>query len=1190
MACKLHNDLKSHPRFKNSAETVFNLVHTEQFKRVFGDWAPGANVSAQDKQDDRLDEFGYPTIKSVIDVLDNNDILNEDTSQDSSLQLGSEYKAVTRDTILTDLIIRVKQRIKNLRTAKKIEVYGKEELSRRIEDASSVEEARKIRIDFMRSKYVADLEMLSARLEKFNDKVAIKDYLKTVRQLLKEAEALLGIDGALDLATIYEYDQRIKFLSTLNDVAGLLAQERDLHLYVTETNTGGQGIDYNELLSLKIRVEKLFKTKAIEAIANKWGSVPGKATAMYYLKYEKEYARIMPFDKFKKDNNLTGVKNKKAASKAYKEAKGKSIAQMMDTYADIIKQAEIDNFKRILNDNPKDISGFAHYFLDARNMNNDLISVAAEILDKKDYLTMRRTIDKAVELDKLWKEFKKNKRTSDMRALWNTMIAKTEDGKITQYLVNEIKHDFWVARKEALTPMTDAKAEFGEDSYQFLEAKKAYIEWYKDNVKGRNEQTGEYSVKSKWVDPAFKFFSEEKNKNNIDYKMYWFLRKMISERDAQYPSRRGLKFPAIQKTVMEAAFEDGFIASVKRSFKDKFTITGTDIDYYKEGKDTSDIISKWEATKALLYTTLNEHGQEQQKIPVYYRQDDKVPVEEQSYDLASIFLMDYWGSVNYEESSYVQAELEVLKQAVGDSKVGKYHWGKVKAQAVAVRGEDQLVFEQDEGKTSNVYKNLSSLISDRLYGIKQLGSPGANKVSSLVLGWTADTMLIFNYYSATASIFQSRTVRMMRGLSGHYFDVEYGLREMWQAEKKFTADTPSIMGDVGAIRSESITNLLGERFQAMQDWSPANKRFMAATKLSQLVDKDALHGLHAVGEHYVQHLLMYTFLSAIRVQNSKGEFIDKNGKVVADKNKAMSFDQLYETDGTALKVRKGLDIGSLVFNTGKVINITNNNLEDAEFKITRHLFELNYYINGNYTSKNQAVAQRSIMGKHAYAMRRWLLPSGLAKYRGIDKALIPEDKLTVDDYAYSRQSEEFSYGSYVETFRFLHTVIKTGEALKTELITNRWESLSERKKADIHRTVVQIAEILLSSMASSLLYLAAKAAPNDEEKKILMYGAFFTRRLYSELSFFLNIGEFYLIMKSPAASVSMLENIYDIFGRFFGTELWRLLEGKGLEKYKAGKRKRQTKLFKEIADVIPIINQLDRDVENTLKYLYKNNN
>ena len=117
---------------------------------------------------------------------------------------------------------------------------------------------------------------------------------------------------------------------------------------------------------------------------------------------------------------------------------------------------------------------------------------------------------------------------------------------------------------------------------------------------------------------------------------------------------------------------------------------------------------------------------------------------------------------------------------------------------------------------------------------------------------------------------------------------------------------------------------------------------MAATKLSQLVDKDTLHGLHAVGEHYVQHLLMYTFLSAIRVQNSKGEFIDKNGKVVADKNKAMSFDQLYETDGTALKVRKGLDIGSLVFNTGKVINITNNNLEDAEFKITRHLFELNY--------------------------------------------------------------------------------------------------------------------------------------------------------------------------------------------------------------------------------------------------------
>ena len=215
-----------------------------------------------------------------------------------------------------------------------------------------------------------------------------------------------------------------------------------------------------------------------------------------------------------------------------------------------------------------------------------------------------------------------------------------------------------------------------------------------------------------------------------------------------------------------------------------------------------------------MYTTLNEYGQVQQKIPVYYRQDDKVSLSEQSYDLPSILLMDYWGSVNYEESSYVQAELEILKQVVGASKVGKSHWGKRKAQKIKVKGEEQLSFEMEEGMASNVYKNLTSVIEDRLYGVKNLGSGKLNKLASTLMSWTSDTMLIFNYYSATASIFQSRTIRMLRALSGIYYDVEYGFKDIVDAERKFATDVPNILGDVGLIRAGALTNLLGERLES----------------------------------------------------------------------------------------------------------------------------------------------------------------------------------------------------------------------------------------------------------------------------------------------------------------------------------------------------------------------------------------
>ena len=116
----------------------------------------------------------------------------------------------------------------------------------------------------------------------------------------------------------------------------------------------------------------------------------------------------------------------------------------------------------------------------------------------------------------------------------------------------------------------------------------------------------------------------------------------------------------------------------------------------------------------------------------------------------------------------------------------------------------------------------------------------------------------------------------------------------------------------------------------------------------------------------------------------------------------------------------------------------------------------------------------------------------------------PNEDLRMDDLDYSRQSEEFQFGMFTEAARFLNTVIKQGELLKAELRADRWNTLDERQKADIHRAVIYITEMVLSGVSSALLLAAAKAAPSDDEKKLLLYGAFFVRRLYSELSFFIS--------------------------------------------------------------------------------------
>ena len=60
----------------------------------------------------------------------------------------------------------------------------------------------------------------------------------------------------------------------------------------------------------------------------------------------------------------------------------------------------------------------------------------------------------------------------------------------------------------------------------------------------------------------------------------------------------------------------------------------------------------------------------------------------------------------------------------------------------------------------------------------------------------------------------------------------------------------------------------------------------------------------------------------------------------------------------------------------------------------------------------------------------------------------------------------------------------------------------------------------------------------------------------------------------------MVENTLELLG-FLLTDFW---DGK-LERYKVGKRKGQTKIGKELRDIIPVIGQFDRDVEGALGFL-----
>ena len=102
----------------------------------------------------------------------------------------------------------------------------------------------------------------------------------------------------------------------------------------------------------------------------------------------------------------------------------------------------------------------------------------------------------------------------------------------------------------------------------------------------------------------------------------------------------------------------------------------------------------------------------------------------------------------------------------------------------------------------------------------------------------------------------------------------------------------------------------------------------------------------------------------------------------------------------------------------------------------------------------------------------------------------------------------------------------------------------------------------------------------------MMLTAFYTRRLYSELRAFTSVTEALRIIRSPAASISLIQNGIEVIDQLY-SDIAAVSMGGEFETYQQGKRKGTLKLEKEIKDLVPIWYQTGRKVDEALGFLYK---
>jgi len=164
---------------------------------------------------------------------------------------------------------------------------------------------------------------------------------------------------------------------------------------------------------------------------------------------------------------------------------------------------------------------------------------------------------------------------------------------------------------------------------------------------------------------------------------------------------------------------------------------------------------------------------------------------------------------------------------------------------------------------------------------------------------------------------------------------------------------------------------------------------------------------------------------------------------------------------------------------------------------------------------------------------------------------------------YSEESQKFKEGMYVSAIRYTTDVYKTFKSHKALMLKDNWSNLTDLQRRNIHSTLIEASMIAIMAAISSIMFAAYEDDDELKDNKFFTDTLFIANRLKSELLFYSSPGTAIDILRSPAASISIMEKA--------GSLLSRIITLNYDEEYVNGDRKGELKITKDIEGIFPII-------------------
>ena len=830
---------------------------------------------------------------------------------------------------------------------------------------------------------------------------------------------------------------------------------------------------------------------------------------------------------------------------------------------------EIDN---LLENPASDIYAQDVLFSSSINVSSRLIQIMNQMLLEIDNRRNALRIEKDKEFEALFKELIESKGTDNITTLYENILDISPEGK--PYLKGEYKIGFYTNVHQKIKQLEreyrDKTDELRFEMYKHVvntDEYNKYKEKIKDTVQEGKKVIKEITDENFILDKDKNLVVKDKWKNDlsslsdVERKTLKFFIDLLEE-------IQGMTHPNKAENTIKYSYHDKNGNNIK--FYELPKITKTDAERFWTGDGLSIITDKVTDLKKtrpddIGYRTKHTDlaGREIKSLKLWYRDPAGMfSNKDQSLDLMTVMRLDYINAATYQTRGESEQELHFLID------IARQKGFEPREGTSKTRNNWNKKYRVIEGDKSNVYKMMNNMMESRFYdnmnknNIK-LGKADLNKVVSFINNASAFLTLSLNLASGTANVFNANSQLFLESFLKGHFITAGGIKK---ANAIYATNLMESMKDIQRPINRSFVNQVNEYFNTRGLFNLSNANFLKNDMLKAGLSTNSLQVFQESGEHYIQSITSLSILAGIKVLDKDGNFINKEGKVVKDGKSAASLLDMMEVDKVDGVVKLN---DNVVYTTHSKISKWN---EGGKEKVDMLIRKKLYDVLGNYTETDQAEIMRLWYGKLLMLYRKFLVPMGQARLRGVETAFKSKDKLTADEKRFSYALQEYEEGTYTSFIRY---VITSAQQKKFFLTSKEkvWNTLSDYEKHNIKRAMVEFA-VTTVMLPLSIELVIALAGGDDEKAYFLAYQL---RRLDTELSQYWSIGESFKMMRSPIPSARLIETSLGIFlsvGQFWK---WDEEYANG---YNKGKNKIMTKIYKQI----PVVKEFQRTYQDLFEY------